>query len=427
MIVPQQPPRPGKRLIGALAGLAAIGLALAGCAAPSAGGGGNASSADAGDCGVIPQIAPNDPNKIVPTLPESVQADFNGFPSPVLTSAFVTTPAKPGPWKIGLLFGANLNDFTAGSIAQLEKDFAAAKAAGLVEGNDFLRAWAADAASQSPDLQVSQYQDLVRQGADAIITVPLSGEAMKPVVDEAGKQGVVTVAIGGDIPSQYAINIYGNPFQTMAEVMSPTLKSIGGKGNALIVRGLDFLPLDQAQYAAVNTMLKTCPNVKVAGTVQGGFTQAGAKSEVLSFLTANAAPINAVFQLNVMAPGIISGFEQAGRDVPSVTMNNAQYGDIAYLAAHVADGYKAWGTANSGADQTEAALRAALRTLSGQGPKTTQFVYVPQLITPENVADFVVPGTDLSSPGEINGKGDQPVLPDDQMNAFFTTPKPVLP
>lgn len=95
--------------------------------------------------------------------------------------------------------------------------------------------------------------------------------------------------------------------------------------------------------------------------------------------------------MNAMAAGIISGFQQAGRTVPPVSMNTATEGDVAFLYDNLDDGYFAVSSVGSGASQLNAAFRAAMRIISGQGPITSEFITEAPLITPDNVADYYVP------------------------------------
>lgn len=371
-----------------------------------------------GECGVPNPPAPLDPEGVVAAMPEEVQAFYAGYPNEVYPSGFADMERVEGPWKIGVSFGANLNAFTAGIIRQAEEDFAKLKEEGVVTG-EIQRAWSADAASQSPANQIAGFQDLMRAGVNAIVIVPLSGEALAPLVDQAGQQGIVTVAFGGYIPSDYAINMYQNPYMNMAEVLSPILKDLDGKGNALMVRGLPIIPVDPQQYDASLEMLADCPDINVVGTVEGGYVPAQAKTVVMQYLTANSEDIDLVVQTNAMQPGIISAFEQLGKSVPPVTANVAQVGEMAYMKEN--PDYRTWGTVMGGANQTEAAMRIALRTLAGQGPKATEFAFIPPVVGPDNAADYYVEGSTLNTDGEINGEG-QTILPDDVLDAFFERP-----
>ena len=66
---------------------------------------------------------------------------------------------------------------------------------------------------------------------------------------------------------------------------SKVLKALpGGKGNVLIVRGVESVPVDQDYAAADKALLAHCPNVKVVGTVVGDFNVPAAKTAVQEFL-----------------------------------------------------------------------------------------------------------------------------------------------
>lgn len=404
----------------ALTAAGALAFGLGACAAtPSEtteGGG----STDLGDCGVVPQIAPNDPNGIVAAMPEDIQAGFNGYPNEVFVSPFKDMPATEEPVTVGLSMGANANQWTQDAIDELDALLVDSTAAGLTNA-DPINSWAADVSAQSPTAQIAGYQDQVRQGVKVILIVPMSGEALVPAVEEAGKQGVVTIAFGGNIPSEYAINVYQNPFLNIATPTAAIAENAGGTGEFLLVHGISSFPIDQQGTEAAKLVLESCPGISIAGEIEGGYTTPQAKTETLSYLTSNPRDIAGVIQLNTMAAGIISGFEQAGRTVPPVSMNTATEGDVWFLNENKDDGYFAVGSVGSGASQLNAAFRVGMRIISGQGPIASEFITEAPQITPDNVADYFVEGTDLNSTGTIRGD----VFPDDVMDAFFESPAPL--
>jgi ribose transport system substrate-binding protein len=405
----------------ALAAVGAVVVGLGGCAGGDAGGSGSGSSGGSatasGDCGTLPEVPPQDPEGIVAGLTPETQAGYNGYPAPVESSEFADFTGFGEAVPIGLSLGSNANSFTDESITEFGRLLELSSEAGMTTP-EAVNYWAADVAAQSPAAQVAGYQDQVRQGAKLIVIVPLSGEALAPAVDEAGAQGVVTVVYAGSIPSKYAINVYQNPFLNVAQPTADVLKETGGSGNVLMVHGISSFPIDQQGYEAAKATIALCPDAKIAGEIEGGYVTPTAKTETLSWLTANPAEVSAVVQLNAMATGVITAFEQSGRTVPPVTMNTASAGDIAYLHDNAPDGYYAVGTVGGGASQLNAAFRVGMRVLAGQGPITNEMITAPPLITPDNVDDYYQDGWDINSAEGIQGD----VFPDAVMSEFFTAP-----
>jgi len=411
------------RVIRPAIALAAAGIVVVGLGACSGGSDsgststGAAPSGDLGDCGTLPDLPADDPEGIVAALPEDIQAGYLGYPNPVEASNWADFAGFDEPVPVGLSLGANANAWTDESINEFNRLVGLSAEAGLTT-DEPINYWAADVSAQSPAAQVAGYQDQVRQGAKLIVITPLSGEALAPAVDEAGEQGVITIVYGGQIPSKYAINVYQNPFLNVAQPTADILAHVGGSGNVLMVHGISSFPIDQQGYEAAMETIALCPDVTVAGEIEGGYVTPTVKTETLTWLTANPAEVAAVVQLNAMGSGIIQAFEQSGRTVPPVTMNTASAGDVAYLYDNEADGYYAVGTVGGGESQVNAAFRVAMRVLAGQGPITNEMIVAPPYITPENVGDYYQQGWDLNSAENVQGD----VFPDATMDAFFTSP-----
>ena len=110
--------------------------------------------------------------------------------------------AKP-PWKIGYIAFAITNPYNADVLTGLKQQFAKAKAAGLVTGSLVTNIPATFAAS-TPEQQISAIQQMVRQGVNAIILLPVDSVAEAPAINAAGKAGV-PVILADTPPLQHAV------------------------------------------------------------------------------------------------------------------------------------------------------------------------------------------------------------------------------
>ena len=416
--------RSRRRLVAVAAMVASAGLLLAACGSTPAGNGAGSASGGTGggvgesaQCGDAP-IAPADfQGGADAGMSDETKAQYSGYPGPIRVSPYATMEAKPGPWKIGFSSLASNSAFTDNLLTGLEEAFAKAKELGLVEGELQLSIMP-DASTQTPAAQIAGFQSMVRGGVDGVVMLPLAADPLAPALTEAGKAGVPTVVMGNTNPSDYAISV--NPLN-IAKGTAETVKAMGGKGDIVVMRGLQGAAAETYGFQQIQAIIDACPDINVIGTVNGNWNNATAKTAMQQFLVSHPGKIDGVLQNGIMAQGVIQAFQQVGRDVPPVSMVGAQAGDLSYFNDNLADGYATGGSAYNGKQQAWVAMRVLLNTLAGNGPIVTDIPIPVPVVTKDNVAEFVPPGATLNSLGDPLGSpndfGDQEYL-----NQFFTTP-----
>lgn len=412
------------RLAPAAAGALAA-LALAGCGAngvaiePTAGG---SEPAEGGvsvgnRCGQVPIQRPPDPDKVIETLPQQVQKEFNGYPGAVRKSPWASFAGKKPPWRIGLVGLAANSAFNVNLYKQIQVLFDEAKKQGLVTGR-LEKAINPDQATETPAQQIAGFQSMVRRGVDGVLMLPLAGDAIAPAMTKAGKQGVPTIVMGNTNPSDYAVTV-NSP--NVAAGTAKTLEILEGKGNVLVVRGVPGVPAEGYGNKQIYEEIRACPGIDVIGEINGNWNNATAKTATLQFLASHPQKIDGVLQNGIMAQGIIQAFEQAGRPVPPVTMVGAQAGELSWFKDHLDEGYSTGGSAYNGKQQADAAWRVLGRILAGKQPKITDIPLHPALVTKDNVADYVPPGATLNTVDDPLGDP-QDYASDDYLDLVFDKP-----
>ncbi|MCU1482248.1 MAG: hypothetical protein JWQ19_3034 [Subtercola sp.] len=387
----------GKQLSRKVAAIATVPLLLALAACSASGSASPSVTAAAGQCGDVPIVAPNDPSNLVPSLPASLQAGFNGYANPLMASAWSTFAGKKGPLKVGFVAipptGQSNLDFNNAVQAGFDK----AKAAGLVSG-DLITEMPADFNTMTPADQVTEYNDLVSQGVDLIILHPLSGEAMIPSVDAAGAAGIPTIAGNTIVDSKYSVTVASNWFNEAAYPLAAAAKILDGKGNTVIVQGAEGSSTNTTLVNATQSVLAMCPGLKLIGKVSGNYSNSGAQTALTTFMASHPESIDLAVSLGIMGSGTYAAFEQAGRPYPLVVDINASAASLAYWNnAAKATGYKGAATSNTSTQEGTAVWDVAMRTMAGEGPKLNVVVPNMSVITPENLNQFLVPGADTSS------------------------------
>src|SRR5690606_19531878 len=143
---------------------------------------------------------------LLSTLPEEAQGWFSGYPYTVEETPWSTFEGKEGPWTLGYISFPIANPWKVNYYEQLQSDFDAAKAAGLVDGE--LRTYIQpDFETATPEQQIAAIQQMVADEVDGIILHPLNANAVTSAIDAAGEAGVPVVMQADVAPSsKYAVN-----------------------------------------------------------------------------------------------------------------------------------------------------------------------------------------------------------------------------
>jgi ribose transport system substrate-binding protein len=382
-------------LVIALAAIAAVTLATTPASARSTA----TAAAAAQKCGQDVVYKVKDPDGVFKTLPKNIQARYGPWPYQVRKTLWEKFEGKPKPWKIGLITFPVGSPWLADLIKQVGVEFNKAKAKGLVEGT--LQKYIQPSyATATPEQQISAIQQMVRNGVDGILLLPLAGPPLVPAIEAAAKAGVPVVTLDNVIDeAKSVVNVW-------SQNNSPAAAGVAGlvkKGNILVVRGIAGVPVEQAFQDAAVADIKACPGLKVVGTIWGKWTNASAKAETLKWLAAHpSTQVDGVVQNGIMMAGIIQAFQQAGRPVPPVSGGGCQGGELSWWLKNKAT-YKSVATCFNGFQTAWSEFRLLLRILDGRGLRVRDIHIPVPVVTNANLHIFATPGKPLSWPGEPRG------------------------
>jgi ribose transport system substrate-binding protein len=126
--------------------------------------------------------------------------------------------------------------------------------------------------------------ELILRGVDVIAINSASETALNGIIEEACAVGITVISFDSiaSAPCNYQLNFDFKGYK-MAQAKA-ALDLIGGKGNAIVVRGVAGSAPDEAMYAAQMEVLKDYPEVKVVAEVYGSATAAVAQSAIANVL-----------------------------------------------------------------------------------------------------------------------------------------------
>jgi ribose transport system substrate-binding protein len=365
-------------------------------AGAAAGGGGSASS----KCGTAVAVGPKNPNGVYSTLSPELKKIYTSYPDNLIESPWAATKitAKP-PWKVGYIAFAITNPYNQHVLDGLKEQFAQAKAAGLVQGSLVTNIPATMAASTA-EQQISAIQQMVRQGVNAIILLPVDSVAETPAINAAGKAGVPVIL--ADTPpapgTDYAVAAWT---QNRVQADAGALGLIQ-KGNIIIVKGIAGNQNDVVLYNQKIANLKNCPDIHVAATLYGNWDEGTAKTVVSQYIASHPQPLAGVLQDGGMMAGVVQAFEANGQKVPVIADGQCGGGDLSWWLSHK-DTYKTVGGCINGFQGAYTYFNVTLRVLDNKGPKVNVLSMPITPITNANLATFAKPGLPLSSQEEVGG------------------------
>jgi ribose transport system substrate-binding protein len=173
-----------------------------------------------------------------------------------------------------------------------------------------------------PTEQIQDLQNLISQGANAIIVNPSDREKLNPVIEEAAKKKIVVVAVDQAVtaPSAYVATndqvAYGRlGAQWLAD-------KLGGKGNVLYMRGIDGVPADSDRDKGFQEVMSKNPDIKVKEVFTGwDFTKGGD----IAVQELNSGSYDGIWTSGIDYT-VVNAFKTVGKDpVPVVGADNNEF------------------------------------------------------------------------------------------------------
>ena len=173
-----------------------------------------------------------------------------------------------------------------------------------------------------PTEQIQDLQNLISQGANAIIVNPSDREKLNPVIQQATQKKIVVVAVDQAVsePTAYVATndqvAYG---RLGAEWLA---EKLGGKGNVLYMRGIDGVPADSDRDKGFQEVMAANPDIKIKEVFTGwDFTKGGD----IAVQELGSGNYDGVWTSGIDYT-VVNAFKTVGKDpVPVVGADNNQF------------------------------------------------------------------------------------------------------
>ncbi|MFH5824846.1 substrate-binding domain-containing protein [Georgenia sp. AZ-5] len=246
------------------------------------------------------------------------------------------------------------------------------------------------------NLQISQVEQFINDGVDAIVLLPFDGAALTEVATEAMEAGITVVNVDREFSSPFAARttILGDNYGMGVSAGTYICERLGDNPDAVVaeIAGIDNLPLTQDRSRGFADALADC-GLEVSNRVAADFTVQGGEAAAANLLQA-APQIDAIWNHDDdQGVGVMAAIENAGRDEFFVVggagsanvMREIQSGDsvveatVVYPATQAADGIKLARLLVQGKAMTD--------LVEVEVPRTIQ-LYAP-VVTAENVDQYI--------------------------------------
>ena len=132
--------------------------------------------------------------------------------------------------------------------------------------------------------QIQQINAMVQQGADAIVTFPISPTALNQVVKNACDKGVLVFAYDAEITEDCAYNIHIDQPEAGRVTAEWLVDKLGGKGNIVVLTGVPGTSVDTQRTAAAKEVFAKHPDIKIVAEAVGMWSQAVTRTELSKIL-----------------------------------------------------------------------------------------------------------------------------------------------
>jgi ribose transport system substrate-binding protein len=260
------------------------------------------------------------------------------------------------------------------------------------------------------DKQISNIEDMIAKGVDAIIITPNSPSALAPVVEEAMNAGIKVILCAAKVDTGDYTSLVTVDDTEFGKVGAQWLvEQLGGNGKIIMINGIPGISVNEERIEGAMSVFNQYPGIQVVGQAAADWDYAKAKTAVSNLLAANPQIDGVWSQGGAMTLGAIEAFQAANRPLVPMTGedNNGFMKKWAELAPQgfdsIAVAKPTWLSAQ--------ALDIALDALNGKAV-TKDNILPPPVITNDNLGEFVRP--DLS-----DSLWAQTRLTDEQLQQLF--------
>ncbi len=188
-----------------------------------------------------------------------------------------------------------------------------------------------NSANDDVNTQISQMQQLIGKGVDAIIIVPVDASTLGPQVQQANDAGIPVIAVNTGLIGEAADLLTSSvlPSDVLAgeAEMQQLADLLGGEGKILVLQGPLGSSPEINRTQGINNVLAKYPNIEVLAMDTANWARDQAYTKMKSWVSAFGPEIDGfVSENDDMAIGGHQALAEAGIDIPITGIDGIQDG-----------------------------------------------------------------------------------------------------
>jgi inositol transport system substrate-binding protein len=241
-------------------------------------------------------------------------------------------------------------------------------------------------AKYDANTQMSQMENMVAEGVDAVIVMPVDVQAAVPMIDKAAGANIPIISVNRKLLNQEkAVTYVGSDSVESGRIlMSHMAELLDGKGNIAILEGTQGHEPQINRQKGIEEVLEEYPDIKVVADQSADWYRDKAMTVAESWFQ-STLDINAIVAHNdEMAIGALLAAKDAGKaddiliagiDATPEALDYVEKGELAFTVFQDAKG------------QGRGAIDAAVKVLNGE-PVEKEIIIPYELVTKDKVAEY---------------------------------------
>ncbi|MDP3967840.1 MAG: sugar ABC transporter substrate-binding protein [Nocardioides sp.] len=165
--------------------------------------------------------------------------------------------------------------------------------------------------------QISDLQSMINNGADAIISYPLSPKALNAVVDQAAEKGTLMFFYDGTVTNEKAYNVSYITAGFGQHTAQALVNELGGEGKILMNSGVSGTGTDTMHNESAMSVFEKYPGIEVVSQYWSNWDAVQSKTNTLRALAAHP-DIDGVWSQDGEY-GVVQALRESGRPLVPVT------------------------------------------------------------------------------------------------------------
>lgn len=314
--------------------------------------------------------------------------------------------AKEPPYTIGFVNWSTANSWTVQIVEEVREE--------AMRYPDLIEEFIIVSSEGSATTQISQIEDLIVRGVDALLVIPVAPDAVAPAIEDAIDAGIPVITFASEVNTDAMVSTLLTDPIGFGRVQGDWLmEQLNCEGNIIVLNGATGVSTSDNRRLGLQNAIEACEdggeNITILAEEDAAWAYDQGRLATERMLAAYPQIDGVWSQGGAMTQGAIDAFEAAGRDLVPMTGEDNNGFMRAWLE-RLPDGFQGM-SASEPTWQSRVALQVTLRVLAGEEVNSFYRLKAPTIFEDE-LEDFV--RLDYSDSFWTNS-----FLPDDVADALY--------